>query len=166
MAGSKKAKKDEIIQMTQSAFDEVVKELDHRKKVERESIANEISAARELGDLSENHAYTAAMEKKDMNENRITDLEILIKKVKIFKESHSKNIVSIGSTTVITNLKSKKSKTITLTGSEETEAANPLEGKISKDSPVGQAILNSTKGQVVTVYTPRGEVEYRIDKVS
>lgn len=152
--------------MTQAAYDELLKELEHRKTIERENIAKEISAARELGDLSENHAYTVAMEKKDMNENRITDLESLIKNVQIVKASSTTSIVTIGSKVVVTNLKNKKARTLILTGSEQTEAADPREGKISKDSPIGQAILNAKKGDIVHVELPVGKIEYRIDKVS
>ncbi len=166
MSRKKSQQEDEVIQMTQASYDELVKELEQRKTIEREEIAKEISAARELGDLSENHAYTVAMEKKDMNENRITDLESLIKNVQIVKASSSNSIVTIGSKVKITNLKNKQSKDIVLTGSEETEAADPREGKISIDSPIGQAILNSKKGDVVHVDLPVGQVEYKIDKVS
>lgn len=162
----KKANNDQdVIQMTQAAYDELLKELEHRKTVERESIAKDISAARELGDLSENHAYTVAMEKKDMNENRISDLEDLIKNVQIVAQSSSKNLVTIGSTVEITNLKTKAKRKLTLTGSQETEAADPRENKISKDSPIGRALLNSKVGDVVHVELPMGQVEYKIEKL-
>ena len=152
--------------MTQGSYDELVKELEFRKSTERENIAKEISAARELGDLSENHAYTVAMEKKDMNENRISDLESLIKNVQIVKTAGSSTLVTIGSKVTVTNLKNKKSRTLILTGSEQTEAADPSEGKVSIDSPIGKGILNAKKGDIVHVELPIGTVEYKIDKVS
>ncbi|MCA9386606.1 transcription elongation factor GreA [Candidatus Dojkabacteria bacterium] len=166
MARKKAQKDEELIQMTQASYDELVKELEFRKTTERENIAKEISAARELGDLSENHAYTVAMEKKDINENRISDLESLIKNVQIVKTSSSTSLVTIGSKVQITNLKTKKSREVTLTGSEQTEAADPSEGKVSKDSPIGSAILNARKGDIVHVKLPIGTVEYKIDKVA
>lgn len=166
MARKSTKQEEEIIQMTQQAYDELVKELEERKTTEREEIAKEIAEARELGDLSENQPYTVAMERKDMNENRISDLESLIKNVQIVKASSSTSMVTIGSTAVITNLKTKKDRTVILTGSEETEAADPREGKISKDSPIGRAILNAKKGDIVHVDLPVGQVEYKITKVS
>ncbi|MBE0574215.1 hypothetical protein IH575_04920, partial [Candidatus Dojkabacteria bacterium] len=80
MARTRKAQKvkENQITMTQASFDELSKELAYRKDVLRLEIAEEIAAARELGDLSENHAYTVAMDKKEMNENRINELESIL----------------------------------------------------------------------------------------
>ncbi len=160
----RKATELEVIEMTQEAYDELVKELEFRKTDERNNIAKEISDARELGDLSENHAYTIAMEKKDINENRISDLEDLIMRVKIVKASSSNSVVTIGKPVVIVNTKTKTPKTVTLVGSEKTEAADPSEGKISIDSPIGSALHNAKLGDVFEVELPSGKVEYKVDK--
>jgi transcription elongation factor GreA len=156
---------ENVIDMTQDAYDELVKELETRKTSEREAIAKEISDARELGDLSENHAYTVAMEKKDMNENRISDLEELIKNVRIVKASSSKNLVTIGSTVEIINTNTKSKKKVTLVGSEQTEAADPSSGKISIDSPIGKAVFNAKVGDVVEANLPSGMVKFEIAKL-
>jgi transcription elongation factor GreA len=153
-----------VIEMTQSAYDELVKELEERKTLERDKIAKAISDARELGDLSENHAYTVAMEQKEMNENRIEDLEELLKNVHIVSNNNSTKVVTIGKSVQITNLETKKSKTVTLVGSEQTEAADPTKGMISIDSPIGKAIQNASVGDKVVVVLPAGQVEYKIDK--
>ncbi len=158
--------REEKIEMTRESYDELVKELEHRKSVERAAIAKEISDARDLGDLSENHAYTVAMEKKDMNENRITDLETLLKNVRIVKSSASKVVATIGSSVEIKNLTTNSGRTVVLVGAEETQAADPREGKISIDSPIGKAVLNSKVGDVVEVLLPIGNTKFKIEKIS
>lgn len=155
-----------IIEMTQEAFDELRDELNHRKTALREEIAEEISEARSLGDLRENHAYTVAMEKRERNESRITELESLIKTVEIVKEKSSSKVVSIGKKVKIKNLETKAEREVILAGTEETEAADPREGKLSINSPLGQALHNAKVGETVSVETPVGEVKYEIVSIS
>ncbi len=162
MARQKNNTEKEKIEMTQERYKELLEELERRKTVDREIIAAEISDARELGDLSENHAYTIAMEKKEMNENRIKDLESLMKVVTIVKGSSSSTLVTIGSTVTILNLKNNSKKKVSLVGSEETEAADPLSGKISIDSPIGKALNNSKVGDIVDVVLPSGVIEFKV----
>lgn len=162
MAITKINKQSAIIEMTKASYDELVKELEYRKIKEREAIANEIAEARALGDLRENHAYTVAMERREYNENRINVLEDLIKEVVIVKDSASTKVVTIGKSVKIKNKKTGQERVVILAGSEEAEAADPREGKISIDSPIGVALNKSQIGAVVTVSLPAGEVEYEI----
>lgn len=164
MAKTRKTKNtnESNLKMTQSSYDELVVELENRKEVLRKDIADEISAARELGDLSENHAYTVAMEKKEMNENRILEIEDILAVVEIVNENTSNNIVEVGDSVVILNLDSDEKRTVTLVGSEETKAANPLEGKISVDSPIGKAIYNAQIGETVDVTLPLKTIQFKI----
>ena len=164
MAKTRKPKSTNTVtlKMTQPAYDELVVELNNRKEVLRKEIADEISAARELGDLSENHAYTVAMEKKEMNENRILEIEDILAVVEIVNENTSNNIVEVGDSVKIQNLDGDEKRTVTLVGSEETKAANPLEGKISVDSPIGKAIYNAQIGETVEVVLPLKTIKYKI----
>ncbi len=164
MARPRKNNNENEIKMTQSAYDELVKELDNRQNTLRKEIADEIAVARDLGDLSENHAYQVAMEKKDLNENRISEIEDILKLAKIVEVNKSDDIVSVGETVEISNLETKQSKVITLVGSEETRSANPMEGKISTDSPIGKAVNNARIGEVVEVVLPTRKVSYKIVK--
>lgn len=170
MARTKKATKqnENQITMTQASFDELTKELNYRKEDLRTEIAEEIAAARDLGDLSENHAYTVAMEKKEMNENRINELESILALVFIVEENSktsSDNFVNVGESVELENVESKQKRIITLVGSEESRAANPTEGKISTDSPIGKAVFNSKIGDLVEVNLPNGKViQYKINK--
>lgn len=150
--------------MTQQAHDELVKELDYRQNVLRKEIADEIATARELGDLSENHAYTVAMERKDLNENRISEIKEILQRVQIVEENTSDDLVSVGETVEIVNTETNESKTFTLVGSEETKSANPAEGKISTDSPIGKAIYNAKLGDTVDVVLPMRTIQYKIRK--
>lgn len=166
MARTKKVTKTENqITMTQSSLDELKKELAHRQDVLRVEIAEEISAARDLGDLSENHAYTVAMEKKEMNENRINELESIIALVFVVEEPTNDNFVSVGETIQIENVENKQKRNIILVGSEDSKSANPAEGKLSTDSPIGKAVLNAQVGDVVEVKLPNGKVnQFKIVK--
>jgi len=165
MPRNKKPMHDEnIITMTQDAHDLLVKELDHKKNVLRKELAEEIAKARELGDLSENHAYTVAMEKKEMNENRINEIDGIIAVVNIVQDSAPNNFVNVGELVEIQNLENSSKRIVVLVGSQETKSANPSEGKISTDSPIGKAIYNSKIGDTVKVILPTKIVEYKIIK--
>lgn len=165
-AKTKKAQSqaDSVIKMTQESYDELIKELDHRQNTLRKEIADEIAAARDLGDLSENHAYSVAMEKKELNENRITEIEDILVKAVIATESNSDSLVSIGESVEIENVETKQKRVVTLVGSEETKSANPIEGKISTDSPIGKAIYNSSIGDIVDVVMPMKTMQFKIVK--
>ncbi len=166
MAKTKKTQSvsDSEFKMTQDSYDELIKELDHRQNTLRKEIADEIAAARDLGDLSENHAYSVAMEKKELNENRISEIEDILVKAIIATESSSDSLVSIGESVEIENVDTKQKRVVTLVGSEETKSANPIEGKISTDSPIGKAIYNSQLGEVVDVIMPTKTVQFKIVK--
>ncbi len=167
MAKTRKNGKIENVEMklTQDAYNALQSELDHRITVLRKEIADEIAAARELGDLSENHAYQVAMEKKEMNENRILEIEDILAIAVIAKESTSDNNVSIGEKVEIQNLENKQKRTVTLVGTEETKAANPLEGKLSVDSPMGKALYNAKVGDTIEVVLPNKKVLYKVLKL-
>src|SRR5690606_34601375 len=149
----------------QDSYDELKKELDNRINVVRKDIADEIKAAMELGDLSENHAYTVAMDKKEMNENRILELEDILAIAKIVTSNTSDNIVNIGEPVELQNLETKETRVVILVGTEESKTANPLEGKLSIDSPVGKAIHNAMIGDTVDVVLSKGVVKYKILKL-
>lgn len=163
---TKKSKNDtNAPTITLSAFNAFKEELAHRIEVVRIEIATEIAAARELGDLSENHAYTDAMEKKEMNENRIAELESLLAIAKVVEEEKTpNNFVNVGDSVEIQNMDNNEKRVITLVGSSATKASNPSEGMISTDSPIGKALYNSKIGDVVEVQLPTKVITYKITK--
>lgn len=155
----------DVLIVTQAGYDAMVQELENRTDVVRVEIANEISQARDLGDLSENQAYASAMEKKEMNDARIDELEYLISIAQITDASQQDDVVSIGHTVEIQKVGGEK-RTIALVGKAETGQASPAEGKISIDSPIGKAINMAKVGDVVEVKLPKGTVKYKVLKIA
>ena len=123
----------------------------------RLEIASRIEAAKELGDLSENAEYAEAKEEQAFNDGRVAELMALLKNVTVVKNNHDKNKVSMGSRVTATT--EGKTKNFTLVSFNE---ANPSEGKISNESPLGLAFLNRGRGDKITVNTPRGQAVYQI----
>lgn len=153
--------KEEKVILTKEGLEELEQELERRKTEDREKIANDIEIAREQGDLSENAAYTSAMEAKSFNEARIGQIEEIIKNAVIEKGSTKDNKVGIGEKFVLERKSDKKKIPYILVGSNE---ADPQEGKISLESPIGKEVNGKKYGDEITVNLPTGEVEYKILK--
>ena len=145
---------DQII--SQEGYDKLKKELEEYITVRRPAIANRIESAKELGDLSENAEYSEAKEEQAFNEGRIAELFSLIKNLTIVQHQ-DKNKISMGSK--IFAIVDGQKKNFTIVSFNE---ANPAEGKISNESPLGSAFIGKKKGDKVLVRTPRGEIKYEI----
>jgi transcription elongation factor GreA len=157
---AKAVKTDDSLLVTQHGYDELLAELEQRKQL-RDVIAAEIDEARQLGDLSENDPYKQAMERKDLNESRIEQLEIQIAKASVVEKSTNDNVVTIGRSIEIVKIADKSKRIVHLVGSTE---ANPMLNKISIESPMGQAILNSRVGDTFSLNLPSETVDYKIVK--
>lgn len=157
---------DDLVLVTKEGLKQLEDELKNLKTVRRKEVADRLKEAISYGDLSENSEYQEAKNEQAFTEGRIMDLERMIKSAKIIsgKQSSSGNSVQIGKTVTIRN-KTDGDDPIayTIVGSTE---ANPLENKISNESPVGRALLGREKGDVVDVKTPAGMFKYEIIKVS
>lgn len=151
--------------ITPEAYQKLKKELEELKTVKRQEIAQRIKEAKDLGDLSENASYQEAKEAQSELESQILELESYLKTVNLIHHPKTNsNLVEVGSTVLVQSLTSPRvKKTFIITGSLE---ANPLEGKISNESPLGQAFLKKKKGEIVVVKTPKSEVKYKILKIS
>jgi transcription elongation factor GreA len=161
---AKTQKERDTLFVTQAGYDEMVSELENRKGALRDEIAQQINAARDLGDLSENQAYSDAMERKELNDNRIDELEYLISIAEIIDASASDNFIGIGHTVEIQKVGGEK-RTVTLVGKEASQQADSTVGKISIDSPIGMALNSAQVGDTVAVKLPAGEVKYKILKM-
>lgn len=135
--------------LTQKGLLETKLELEQLKKVKRAEIAQRIQQAREYGDLTENSEYDQAMDDQGMVENRIAELEIILKTPKVIEEKHNSDFVVIGSTVKIEM--DDGIEEFTIVGRVE---ADPSKKRISNESPLGQAILGAKKGEEVEVTTP------------
>ncbi|MBI4653320.1 transcription elongation factor GreA [Candidatus Kuenenbacteria bacterium] len=147
--------------ISKEKLQELIEELKYLKEVRRAQVAEKISNAKDLGDLSENAEYSEAKEDQALLEKKIAELEDTIERATIVQKSANKNIVSIGSTIKIKyNGQTKK---YSIVGSEE---ANPSQGKISNESPLGNALMGHRMGDSIEVKTPKGLVKYTILKIS
>lgn len=151
------------VQLTKDGLLELEKELEDRKTVIRTEIADEIDKARQQGDLSENAAYKAALEKKEFNDTRIAKLEEMLVNVEIISTSGKSGKIGLGSKVEIENKSTGSKSVYTLVGHNE---ANPAEGRISSDSPIGVALMDKSKGDTVKVNLPSGEVLYEIKSIA
>lgn len=147
-----------IYQITIEGKKELEKELEQLKS-RRGEIAEKIAAARDYGDLSENAEYDAAREEQGLVESRIAEIEDILQNAEIIKASR-KSTIGLGSKVELKN----GSKTITyfIVGPVE---ANPIEGKISNESPIGRALVGKKEGDKAVVTTPKGEISYTVVKV-
>lgn len=148
--------------LTREGLDKLQKELDHLKTVERQKVAQRIQTAKELGDLSENAEYSEAKEQQALNESRVAEIEDVIKNSEVVDGGGGSGSgkVSIGSTITVNN--GKEDRIYIIVGSNE---ADPLEGKISNESPLATSFMGRKVGEKVSVTTPRGTIEYEIKKV-
>lgn len=146
-------------QITIEGKEELERELIELKG-RRGEIAEKIASARDFGDLSENAEYDAAREEQGLVETRIADIEDILQQATIIKPS-SKSKIGLGSTV---ELKSEAKRVVyQLVGPVE---ANPLEGKISDQSPIGTELVGKKVGDSATISTPKGEITYEIVKIS
>lgn len=137
------------IYVTEEGLKKLQDEYENLVHVVREEVKSELKEARALGDLSENADYDAARERQAQVEARITELEAMINNHEIIntKKNGSKT-VRIGGTVTIEFLDTKQEATYTIVGSTE---ADPINGKLSNESPLAQAILDKKAGVTVTV---------------
>lgn len=144
--------------LTDEGFKKLKEELEELKTVRRPAIANRIKEAKELGDLSENAEYADAREEQSFTEGRILELEATLKNAQVIsnRDPHPET-VDVGDT--VTAEKNGQTVSYTIVGSNESD---PPGGKISNESPFGQAFLGKKKGQEFTVATPRGPVKCKI----
>lgn len=149
---------------TQQGYQELVDELHYLKHEKREKIKNDIAVARSFGDLSENSEYDEARNEQAKNEARIKELEELLDNAVILDESTiDTSVVSLGSAVTVLNVALGAEFTYDLVGSNE---SNPMEGKISDQSPIGAALIGKREGDSVSVETPGGQVQLKVLKVS
>lgn len=136
------------------------RELEELKTTQRREIALRLEAAKALGDLSENAEYQEAKEAQSLNESKIQELEEMLRDVVVIQKPASTSTVQIGSTIEVESKKSRE--TFMIVGSEE---ADPLAGKISNESPMGQAFLGHAIGDTVQIKTPAGTDTYQLKKI-
>ena len=143
--------------VTKEGLEKLQKEYDYLVHVEREQVIEELRAARALGDLSENADYDAARDHQARVEDRIKQLEAMLLNVEIIPDKKVKSRVGIGSTVTIRFLDTEEEETYTIVGTVE---ADPLNGKLSNETPLAIAIMDhKTNDKVMVLVNPPYEVK-------
>src|SRR3989344_2816142 len=141
--------------LTKEKLDELTKELDFLKTTRRKEIAEKLEFAKSLGDLSENAEYHEARENQAATEERISKIENIISSAIIITKKKGDDMVRVGSTVTVQRMNEKNIREYQIVGSEEADMAS---GKISNKSPIGEALLGKSKGEVVQYETPVGKI--------
>ena len=149
--------------MSQARFDELQKELNYLKTTRSDEVAEMIKVARGFGDLSENSEYDEAKNEQGKLFSRIAEIEAVLSNYVLIEEQHfDANAVSIGSQVTVKDKKSGKETTYRIVGSQE---ADPMQGRISEDSPFGRALLGKALGDKVEVEAPIGMLYYTVTDI-
>ena len=150
--------------LTDEGLKKLEDELDELKTVKRKEIAEKIKVALSFGDLSENSEYDEAKNEQAMVEARIANIEEILKKATVIKDSDiNTNKVFVGTNVKVLDMEFYEECTYRIVGSNE---ADPDDGKISDESPVGKGLIGHKVGEIVEVETPAGIVKYKILKIS
>lgn len=146
--------------LTAEGLKKIEQKFDHLKSVRRREVAERIKQAIEFGDISENSEYEDAKNEQAFIEGEIITLEKMLRNSKLIDEDEvGTDVVSIGAIVVLKDLEFGDKLEYTIVGSAE---ADPVELKISNESPVGQAILGQKVGSVVEVNVPAGILKYEV----
>lgn len=148
--------------LTNEGKEKLERELRELKEVRMPDIIEKIEQAKEMGDLSENAEYHDAKDQQGIMAARIAEIEEILKKAVISEAYSSKEAINIGSNFIIEDQNAKQ-KELTLVGFNE---ADPLQGKISNDSPMGKAFMHKRPGDIVEVEAPKGIIVYKIIQIN
>ncbi|WP_283811896.1 transcription elongation factor GreA [Paenalkalicoccus suaedae] len=148
--------------MTEEGKAKLEKELELLKTERRKEVVERIKIARSFGDLSENSEYDSAKEEQAFVEGRIQQLETMIRNAEIIEEDTETSTVQLGKTVRFKELPNGDEEEYTIVGRAE---ADPMEGKISNDSPMAQSLFGKGIGEQVMVSTPGGDMKVEIIEV-
>ncbi len=150
----------EEILLTEEGYEKLESELEHLTKVKRREVAKRIKDARDFGDISENSEYDDAKNEQAFVEGRIKKLENMLSNARVVtKDEIDEHTVNLGTNVELEDLDTGEIYNYTIVGSAETD---PLNCKISHESPIGKSILGHTIGDEIKVSTPEGQTEYKI----
>ena len=147
--------------LTKEGFQKLQDELEHLRTVKRQEVADRLHEAMEGGELIENAEYEAAKNEQAFVEGRIQELEMILATARMIEENGKSDVIQVGATVTI-HEEGNPVETFTIVGAAE---ANPREGKISNESPIGKSILGHKAGDSVQVDAPGGHFKVKIVKV-
>lgn len=146
-----------MTQLTKQGFEKLKNELEELKNKKKPVVLERLTKARAMGDLSENSEYTSAKEELNFIEERIEEIEEILKNAKIVENPNNDDTVELGETVVVE--KNNEKFVYTIVGEYE---ADPINGKISIGSPIGKSLIGRKIGEVVEIETPGGKIVYKI----
>lgn len=147
------------IELTKEGLEEIKAELKELADVKLPAVIDRVAKAREHGDLAENAEYHSARDDQQLLQARIDELQNIVDNAVVVKNTKSQSKVGMGSSVTIKKVGSKKEMTVYIVGEFE---ADPATNKISIGSPLGEALVNKRKGDLVVVKAPAGETKYEI----
>ncbi len=148
--------------MSQDRLDSLKEELNYLETVREKEVAEQIKEARSFGDLSENSEYDEAKTEQGKLYSKIAELKVLIENAEIvdnIDHDAPKDTVTLSSKVRVLDLEDDVEDIYEIVGSQE---ANPKEGRISDDSPVGQGLIGHRAGETVVIHAPAGEIKLEI----
>ncbi|MCL2818641.1 MAG: transcription elongation factor GreA [Actinomycetia bacterium] len=152
----------ERVELTVAGKEALEKELIELVEVKRPAVIDRIAQAKSFGDLSENSEYDDAKNEQGFIETRIAEIERTLDRAVIVKPSSNVKTVRIGTTVKYTNTKNRKQSTYDIVASAN---ANPLNGMMSVDSPIGSALLGKKEGDSVEIKAPSGVIKVKITSI-
>lgn len=155
---------DEAVILTREGLENLKEELVNLKTVRRKEVAERLKQAIDFGDLSENSEYDDAKNEQAFIEGRIQTLEATIHKAKVIEDENiSSGVINIGSYVTVRDVEFDDVEEYRIVGTSE---ADPMQNKISNESPLGAALLGKHQGQTIKVEAPVGILEYEVISVS
>lgn len=149
--------------LTYDGLKKMEEELENLKVVRRKEVAEKIKEARGQGDLSENAEYDAAKEEQAEIEARIVHLEKMLRNAEVIDDDElSSDVITVGSRVKLYDIEFDEEVEYSIVGSAE---ADPMEGKISNESPVGLGLLGHKVGETISIEAPSGIVEFKVIEI-
>ena len=145
--------------VTEEGLQKLKDELDHLKVVKRKEVAEALKQAKAFGDLSENSEYDEAKNEQAEVERHIAELEDILENIEIIKSTGKKNKINVGSTVKVYDVEFDEEVIYTIVGSTESD---PMENKVSDESPIGKALIGAKPGDEVNAETPGGTVQMKV----
>ncbi len=155
--------KEARYKMSAERLQQLKEELEYLQTVREKEVAEQIKEARSFGDLSENSEYDEAKAEQGKLYSKIAEIQDLISKAEVIDETTvSADVVNMGSVVTVVDKETGDEEVYKLVGSQE---ANPMEGRVSDDSPFGAALLGHKEGDIVTLDVPAGTLKFEIIKI-
>lgn len=153
---------EQRFKMSQERLDALKEELNYLQTVREKEVSELIKEARSFGDLSENSEYDEAKIEQGKLYSKIAEIQNLIDNAEVIERVVIDGTVALGSTVTVMDMAEGTEETYTIVGSQE---ADPMQGRISDDSPFGKGLVGHKLGETVTIEAPAGELKFRIEAI-